>query len=81
MERKSSLTDGSQGLESFLYVVNEPKLGGKDVPHNTVPIYYLSYPTGGETQGIGTLYSLLILPSSSLSRVKGRGGLRDRDRR
>ena len=53
MERKSSLTDGSQGLESFLYVVNEPKLGGKDVPHNTVPIYYLSYPTGGETQGIG----------------------------
>jgi hypothetical protein len=40
-------------LESFLYVVDEPELGREDVLHDTVPIYYVSYPTGEDTQGIG----------------------------
>jgi hypothetical protein len=42
---KVSPTDGLQGLEGFLYVVDEPKLGGEEVPHNALPIYYASYPT------------------------------------
>jgi hypothetical protein len=50
---KGSLTDGSQGLEGFLYVGNEPKLGGEDVPHNALPIYYVGHSSGEETQGIG----------------------------
>jgi hypothetical protein len=59
----SSLTDGSQGLESFLYVVDEPKLGGEDVPHDAVPIYYVSYSSGEETQGIGYPVQLSDLTS------------------